>query len=116
MTNIKAFKEVGDKYGFPVIEKGNYIVMKAGNTDGKLTEWIKYTPKSDMISITGNTDNMNIWLHETRPDMTANKCIQFVRELSNALDYILRVKDLVDPEDWQEIANVDDAMEDIRYR
>ena len=80
-----------------------------------MIEWIKYMPKSDTISITGNTDNMNIWLHVTRPDMTANKCIQFVKELSNALDYILIVKDLVDPEDWQEIADVDDATKDFRY-
>ena len=115
MVNIKGFIEVGVKYGFPVVQRNNYIVMKTNNTDGKMVNWIKYMPKSDTVTIIGNTDNMNIWLHETRPDMTVDRCIQFIKELSDALDCRLRVKELIDPEDWQEIANISDAAEDIRY-
>lgn len=47
--------------------------------DGNVIEWIKYSPKSDTVSIIGNTDNMNIWLHETRPDMTTDKYNQLLK-------------------------------------
>lgn len=115
MENSKAFKDVALKYNFPVMVSENCLVMKAKNTDGKLVNWLKYNPISDTISIIGNTDNLNIWLHETRPDMTAKKCVEFVKELSKALNCSLSLRDIVDPEDWQEIASVNNASKDKRY-
>lgn len=115
-TNIEAFKKVGEKYDFPVMVSKNCITMKANNTDGRLVNWIEYNPVSDTVKIVGNTDNMNIWLYATRPDMNPDKCVSFVKELSEALACTFEIKELIDPEDWQELANIQDAYEDPRYQ
>lgn len=47
-----------------------------------------------------------------------DKIVEFVKDLNEALglegDKIL-VKELIDPEDWQEIADMSNAYEDLRY-
>ena len=47
-----------------------------------------------------------------------DKIVEFVKDLNEALniegDKIL-VKELIDPEDWQEIADIRNAYEDLRY-
>lgn len=66
-----------------------------------------------------NTDQCNIWLNETRPDMTAERCVEFFEALSQTLGLFdtdkLSLSPWIDPEDWQEIARVPDAQEDERY-
>ena len=72
---------------------------------------------SDLFSITGNTDQCNLWFYDTRPDLTPEKLIEFVKDLNEALepDEPILLKTLIDPEDWQEIAEVRDASNDERY-
>jgi hypothetical protein len=112
--------ELGNKYGFVVKENGNVINLIALNTDNKEVKWINYNKDSDTVSYLGNTDNCNLWFCETRKDFTPEVCIQFVNDLNIALDLSdddkFLLKNLIDPEDWQEIANVGDADEDIRYK
>ena len=50
--------------------------------------------------------------------MTPNKILSLIDDINISLedaDINVNVKDLIDPEDWQEIANVPDASEDERY-
>ena len=52
--------------------------------------------------------------------MTPNRIIEFVADLNTMLrkfnnEYV-SVKSLIDPEDWQEIAQVKNAYEDDRYK
>jgi hypothetical protein len=115
---IKNFKSVGEKYGFPVVEKGNKATLKAINTDGKQVDWIKYNRDTDIVTCIGNTDQCNIWLRDTRKDLTAEKIMQFVDDLNKVFDLQgdkFTIRNLIDPEDWQEITNVPDAHADARY-
>lgn len=52
--------------------------------------------------------------------MTPERIIEFVADLNTMLrefnDSYIAVKTLIDPEDWQEIAQVQDAYEDNRYK
>ena len=59
-----------------------------------------------------------MWFCDTRSDMTPNKILSLIDDINISLedaDINVNVKDLIDPEDWQEIANVPDASEDERY-
>ena len=52
--------------------------------------------------------------------MTPDKIIEFVSDLNTMLrkfnNSYIAVRTLIDPEDWQEIAQVQDAYEDNRYK
>lgn len=112
-----SFKEIAKEFKFKIKEVDPLIVLCAKDTDKKWQEWITYNKDDYSISITGNSDQCNFWFCDTRKDLTPEKIIEFVDSLNNTLeksDYIpLRV--LIDPEDWQAIAKVNDAYNDIRY-
>lgn len=116
---INDFKKFGQKYGFPVITLEDKEVLTAKNTDGEDIYWIFYNPITETISYRGNTDNCNIWFCDTRKDFTPEKTIQFIYDLNKVFELEdnekIQIKELIDPEDWQEIANVNDAYNDIRY-
>ena len=120
MENVaQKFKDLAEKYGFKIIQDGDTLSLCAKNTDDRWTRWIKYNPGKHEVSLCGETDYLNIWLGETRPDMTPEKCVSFVDELNNLFEFFdtdkILVRDLIDPEDWQEIAGIPDASEDIRF-
>lgn len=116
---INAFRELGRKYDFPVITLGGKEILTARNTDGESVKWIYYNPKTDTVSYIGNTDVCNIWFCNTRKDFTPEKTIQFVDDLNNTFELQgegrIQIKELIDPEDWQGIADIHDAYEDARY-
>lgn len=114
------FKAFAKKYGFTTkvyAQKGRKVTLFAKDTDGKATAWINYYPHEDTVGVRGNTDHLNLWFYQTRPDMTPEKIMDFVRELNEVLEMEepFMVRNLIDPEDWQEIAGVCDAYEDKRY-
>lgn len=111
------FLIVGQKYEFRTELTKYGACLYAKNTDGEDYPWIKYIVASDLVSIAGNTDICNLWFYDTRPDLTPEKIIEFVKDLNNALeiDEPILLKTLIDPEDWQEIAEVQDASFDERY-
>lgn len=114
----KKLKFVAEKYGFMARSSGNTTTLICKDTDGKNCRWIIYNQKLNSCTIVGNTDQLNLWLYETRPDLTPERIIQFVKDLNTALeteDQIL-LRNLIDPEDWQEIAGIPDAHADERYR
>lgn len=119
--DVEAF---ASKYGFKAKCQGGHQCIatrwsiSAQNTDGEWTEWFFYNVDFRFVYVRGNTDNLNLWLHETRPDMTAERCIQMVDDLNKLFqgDCVrFAVSSLIDPEDWQEIAGIQDAYEDPRY-
>ena len=107
------------KYGFRARPLGDKVNVFARNMDGCWVIWITYDFQKNLVSCKGNTDQLNIWLGTTRSDITPEKCLSFVSELNEALqltgDNRFMVKELIDPEDWQEIANVNDAYQDVRH-
>ena len=118
-TIVQQFKDLAKQYGFKVLQDGEAYRLCAKNTDNRWTRWISYYPEKDTVSFYGNTDYLNIWLCDTRKDLTPEKCLKFVEDLNNLFELKgedkLLIKDLIDPEDWQEIAGVHDAYEDKRY-
>ena len=131
---MNKLKEVAKKYGFEYKENykvewsverdGNnneiFIpldeVLLAKNTDGKCAVWIYR--KDNTIFVYGNTDNLNIWLSDTRKDLSADTLVEFCNELNewaNEYGWTIPLRVIIDPEDWQEIAGVEDASEDKRY-
>ncbi len=113
------FKTLADNYGFLTKETQDRTSLYAQNTDGQWTKWISYSPELDLISTHGNTDHLNIWLYETRKDFTPEKCIQFITDLNTLFELAdpdcFRMSELIDPEDWQALADVRDAHKDERY-
>lgn len=111
------FLIVGQKYEFRTELTKYGACLYAKNTDGEDYPWIKYITSSDLFSIAGNTDQCNLWFYDTRPDLTPDKLIEFIKDLNEALEpnEPILLKTLIDPEDWQEIANVRDAYDDERY-
>lgn len=119
MMQAQEFSQLADKYGFKVLSQGSKFNLCAKNIDNRWTPWITYDSQRDSVSFHGNTDQLNIWLCDTRKDLTPEKCLSFVDEL-NKIFYLtgkgrFLVKDLIDPEDWQELANVPDAYGDKRF-
>lgn len=115
---VKRFREVCQKYGFSTITLGDKEILVAKNTDDENVNWITYDTEKDTVSFSGNTDYLNLWFYETRKDLTPDKIVEFVKDLNEALDIEgdkILVKELIDPEDWQEIADIHDAYEDLRY-
>lgn len=115
----EAFRIIGEKYNFPVGGNNEYISLSAFNTDRLYKQWITYELATGSTTYSGNTDNCNFWFHETRPDMTPDRIIQFVSDLNTLLGLKgqnrFTVRELIDPEDWQEIANINNACSDERY-
>lgn len=122
-NTINNFSYIAHKYGFKFTEhctsKYDYSVsIEAKNTDNEFVTWLTYFPFKEELQIMGNTDELNLWLCDTRSDMTPDKIISFIDDLNVGLEKAnieVSVKELIDPEDWQEIANIPDASEDQRY-
>ena len=115
----KKLKFVAEKYGFMARSLGNTTALFCKDTDGHNRKWITYDQKKDCYTIVGNTDHLNLWLYETRPDLTPERIIQFVKDLNAVLETEeepILLRNLIDPEDWQEITGIPDADEDDRYR
>ena len=113
----KNFISIAEKYGFKIQKSWDKTIsLMAENTDGKSIPWISYNTFTDDISISGNTDKLNLWLYDTRPDLGPYDIVNFVKELNQCFELEgfekLRVDSLIDPEDWQGIAGVRDAMLD----
>lgn len=110
---------LAEKYGFETEDSEKSIYLLAKNTDGEKVPWMRYMPKEDMIGLFGNTDQLNLWFCETRKDLTADRLMEFVNDLNIAMGMEewnrFTLKELIDPEDWQEIAGVHDAQRDLRY-
>ncbi len=117
-TTINKLKEFCWKYNFKNQISQNKCSILAKNTDRKYEEWIFYNLESNDFILIGNTDQMNLWFCQTRKDFTPEKLIQMTKDLNVILgehDLSVDLSTLIDPEDWQEIANVFDAYEDARY-
>ncbi len=114
---VEQLKAVGKKYGFLVSEINAKAYLICKNTDGVNVRWITYDKNTDTVTLLGNTDQCNLWFHETRPDLTPDRLVSFVQDLNQMLDIKnpFLLKDLIDPEDWQEIAGICDASYDERY-
>lgn len=120
---VNDFTYLAGKYQFRFQQSGATkdtfsVCIQAKNTDGIFTNWIVYYPFKQELQIIGNTDELNLWFCDTRSDMTPNKILSLIDDINISLedaDINVNVKDLIDPEDWQEIANVPDASEDERY-
>ena len=116
-TKLAQLKEVAKEFGFRTINRNKNIKIRAKNTDGKYVNWMDYNATTDIFRIYGNTDYLNIWLSDTRPDLTSEMLVEFVKKINSILDLEdkLLLKDIIDPEDWQEIANIFYAYDDERY-
>lgn len=90
--------------------------LLAKNTDGEDTVWIYRIDNS--VFCLGNTDNLNLWLSDTRKDLTVDKLVEFIKDLndwSENYGWSIPTRVIIAPEDWQEIAGICDAYEDERY-
>ena len=117
-ATISRLVELSNTYNFKAVTKDDIVTLCAKNLDGKWTDWIRYNSNDNKLEVVGNTDNCNIWLCDTRKDLTPDKIIDFVYSLNYVLsnvDIEVELKALIDPEDWQELANVKDASADPRY-
>ena len=114
----EAFIELGKEYGFSMVDRGEKVALRAKGYEGGYMDWLIYEVVRDAFTIKGNTDYMNIWLHGTRPDLTAEKLVEFNDRLNEIMQFgrKLELCEYVDPEDWQEIAGIQYAYEDARYR
>ncbi len=119
---VECLAEVAKEYGFKTVRDGDYsITFRAKSTDGHWVSWFTIIPSlKGARHIKGNnTDQANIWLGETRPDMTPERCIAFFEEINHTLGLFgedrVEPSEWIDPEDWQIIANVHDAYTDARY-
>lgn len=118
---IKSLRKLARKYRFKYRATENQFVFVANNTDGEPTDWITLDKTNLMfhhtwhLSTAGNTDQNNLWFYQTRKDLTPKKIVSFIKSLSTILNYNLKVYNVIDPEDWQEIAKVNDAYDDARY-
>lgn len=115
------FKNICKNYKFKYVENSeNEISLCAKNTDREWVNWITLDLKQKKTILIGNTDQCNLWFYKTRKDMNPEKIIGFVAELNNILrefnDSYIMVKTIIDPEDWQEIAQIRDAYKDDRYK
>lgn len=114
-----AFLEVARDYGFEMRDEDDTIVLVAKNTDGEDVEWIRLNKKAGVVKVLGNTDHCNLWFHMTRKDLTPDILMHFVQDLNRVFQlkgkHAISLRDLIDPEDWQEIAGIHDAHLDERY-
>lgn len=128
---IKELEKILKEYGFKAKQvtevdtvrygkvKTTALQVRTKNVDGHDTTWFTICPDihgKEVFFTGGNTDCNNIWLYETRPDLKPEDIVQFfskIKEITKEKTNLL--KTYVDPEDWQEIANIPDASEDERY-
>lgn len=114
----KNLKQIAETYGFRYQEmkfgKGRSQFLLAKNDEYRWVPWLRLDPNGNLI-IFGNTDVLNLWFYDTRPDLTPEVLINFVRDLSEMVGKTIPMDYLIDPEDWQEIADVNDASKDPRY-
>lgn len=107
-------------FNFKPRESGKTIAaLLCKDTDSCYRKWIIYYPDTGCCLIAGNTDKLSLWLYRTRPDLTPDLIIQFVKELNAVLETgpePILVRELIDPKDWQGIAGIPDAYADDRYR
>ena len=105
-----------EDYGFELTEEnGEYVIWGKETVDGNSVEWIWYDPVADTVQTT-DTDKNNMWLYEGRPDLSADDIVEMAKKLADILDWPdMSIADIVDPEDWQEIAQVNDAYADSRF-
>jgi radical SAM superfamily enzyme len=98
---VENMKKLAEKYGFKIAETSVGTDLICKNTDGKDFGWIKYNQNTDTVTLVGNTDQCNLWLGETRPDLTPERIIEFVKDLNEALEMETpyKLKDLIDGED-----------------
>lgn len=90
--------------------------LLAKDTNDEYVVWIYRI--GNHIGVSGNTDVLNIHISDTRKDLTAEKLVVFSNELNawaGEYGWSIPLHVIVDPEDWQEIANIPDAYQDIRY-
>ena len=115
---IDDFKKLAKDYNFKIRDNKNGISLCAKNTDKRWENWIIFNSNDNSIVLVGNTDQCNFWFCNTRPDLTPDKLTSFIADLNsilNKIDYEVKLRTLIDPEDWQEIARIQDAYEDPRY-
>lgn len=125
--NVKEqLKNICKKYDFKYKEYSDSkisLCAESIDTYKKCKEWVDWITmylNTKTVEITGNTDNCNFWFCNTRKDMTPEKITEFVADINTMLrkfngSYVT-IKSLIDPEDWQEIAKVQDAYNDNRYK
>lgn len=131
-------KEICDRYNFKTRFSGQndnfYCEVYARNTDGKDVIWFDIQlsnhdsaygiPFGPILKIYGNTDQSNIWLCDTRKDLSLENIVDFcktITEICNLkLTIVPTIKDneiyihrLVDIEDLQEI-NGFKSLEEIK--
>lgn len=114
---IENMKKLAERYGFSIAETDVGADLICKNTDGKDFHWIKLNVNTDTVTLVGNTDQCNLWFGETRPDLTTDRIVEFVKDLNAALEMEtpFKLRDLIDGEDWQEIADICDASKDERW-
>lgn len=119
---VECLTEIAKRYGFKTAREGDFsITFRAKSTAGRWTNWFTIIPDLNGVRhIKGNnTDQTNIWLGETRPDLTPERCVSFFEEINHTLGLFgenkIKPSEWIDPEDWQMIANVHDAYTDVRY-
>ena len=113
--------QVADYYGFNLIidDCAYTITLQAKNVEGVWTNWLTYELKEDRV-LRDNSAWLNIWLNQTRPDLTADALVCLVNDLNLALlrqeDEKIKIYELINRRDWQKIAGVEDALKDARFR
>lgn len=109
---------IAKTYGFRYEEsesgRGNTQILLARDDTGKWIPWIRLHPNGNLV-ILGDTGSCNLWFYDTREDLKPDDIVGFVRELSELVNKPIPVALLIDPEDWQEIADINDASKDPRY-
>lgn len=121
--DLNDFKDLilsSSKYNFPIELYDDELSIMAKDTDKDLVKWFSIKKIKDFYTATlyGNTDQLNIWLYNTRKDLTPDNIVDFVNSVNKSTLKIgikLPLRNLVDPEDWQEIASVEDAYLDDLY-
>lgn len=116
---MKKLQSIADTYGFRYQKeedgkgrKSEFLLAR--NDEYRWVPWIRSDSNGNLV-IYGTTGDINLWFYDTRPDLTPEAIVQFVRDLSEMVGKTLPVSLFIDPEDWQEIADVNNAGMDPRY-
>ena len=137
-NNGTLIKELCEKYNFKSkfsgINDNFYCEVYAKNTDGYDALWFAIQlanhdsnnglPFVPIITIYGNTDQNNIWLCDTRKDLSVYDVLDFCKEISNICNCKLTaeysnkkdeiyIHHLVDIEDLQELGGYK-SLEDVK--
>lgn len=133
-------KQICDKYSFKTVVSGIndnlYYEIYAKNTDDKDVLWFDIQVSNHdsaygknfepLITIYGNTDQNNIWLCDTRKDLSLEDIIYFCKSISEICNCKLTIEPssneneiyihrLVDIEDLQEIKGYKSLQEIKKY-